>query len=68
VSADILDLTARLRRRPADDGRLYHCMLRDGEVTVGDLMYALRHTDIVITTDDVGNQILHRRPQPPDAA
>lgn len=57
------------RNALAGDGiKVYHHMLRDEAVSVAELQRALRHTDIVITTDDVGNQILHRRPAPKGAA
>ena len=74
MSATITDLASRRRvavprNALAGDGiKVYHHMLRDEAVSIDDLRRALRHTDIVITTDEIGNQIIHRRPTPKGAA
>lgn len=68
---NVIDITAFVRRPlPAPTPvRIYHCMLRDGDVTLGELVHALRQSTICVTTDPTtGNQILHRRPEPEGAA
>lgn len=40
--------------------------LRD--VGVCELMFLLRHTDLAISTDAEGRNVLHRKPTPPGAA
>ena len=69
---NVIDITAFVRRTPlrlAAPVKLYHCMLRDGEVTLGELTHALRSSSICVSTDPVtGNQVIHKRPTPPDAA
>ena len=67
MSADIVTLPPR--RRTYGDGHVYQCVLLRDDVSIGDLVNALRHSWIVLTTDAAtGQQIIHRAPPPNDSA
>jgi hypothetical protein len=71
MSTNIIDLTSRLRRplRVRCSGiQVYHCVLISDEVSFGELVHALRGSDIVLSTDEFGNQVIHRKPTSPEAA
>ena len=62
----------RARRRSATQRRppgprVLRPLYLDG-VGVCELMRALRHSGLAITTDAEGRNVLHRKPQPPSAA
>jgi hypothetical protein len=66
VSADILTLPPR--RRTYGDGHVYQCVLLRDDVSIGELVRALRFSGIVLTTHaESGAQIIHKH-TPPDAA
>lgn len=63
--------TLHPRRRYADDGsgHVYHAILLRDDVTISDLMHALRFSGIVLTTDRAtGQAVIHRPPMPNGAA
>lgn len=62
----------RVRRRPAiqrrsPEPRVLRVLYLDG-VGVCELLHLLRHTDLTVTTDAEGRNVLHRKPTPPSAA
>lgn len=62
---------ARRARRPPRVTRpaAYSALLLHPDVSVGELVHALRQSTICVSTDaTTGNQILHRRPGPKGAA
>lgn len=66
MSADILTMPPR--RRAYGDGHVYQCVLLRDDVSIGELVRALRFSGIVLTTDAAtGQQIIHKH-TPPDAA
>ena len=56
----------RLRGR-ASDRPMHRPLYLDG-IGVCELLHLLRHTDLTVTTDAEGRNVLHRKPQPPSAA
>lgn len=56
----------RLRGR-ASDRPMQRPLYLDG-IGVYELLHLLRHTDLTVTTDAEGRNVLHRKPQPPSAA
>ena len=62
----------RARRRSATQRRppgprVLRPLYLDG-IGVCELLYLLRHTDLTVTTDAEGRNVLHRKPLPPSAA
>ena len=62
----------RARRRSATQRRppgprVLRTLYLDG-VGVCELLHLLRHTDLTVTTDAEGRNVLHRKPTPPEAA
>lgn len=56
----------RLRGR-ASDRPMHRPLYLDG-IGVCELLYLLRHTDLAITTDSEGRNVLHHKPPTPEAA
>lgn len=54
------------RQRPPEP-RVLRVLYLDG-VGVCELMHALHHSGLAITTDAEGRNVLHRKPTPPSAA
>lgn len=54
------------RQRPPEP-RVLRPLYLDG-IGVCDLLYLLRHTDLAITTDSEGRNVLHHKPPTPEAA
>jgi len=54
------------RQRPPEP-RVLRPLYLDG-VGVCELMHALHHSGLAITTDAEGRNVLHRKPTPPEAA
>lgn len=61
----------RVRRRAAQrrppEPRVLRTLYLDG-LGVCELLHLLRHTDLTVTTDAEGRNVLHRKPTPPPAA
>lgn len=62
----------RARRRSAiqrrsPEPRVLRPLYLDG-IGVCELLYLLRHTDLAITTDSEGRNVLHHKPPTPEAA
>lgn len=54
------------RQRPPEP-RVLRPLYLDG-IGVCELLYLLRHTDLAITTDSEGRNVLHHKPPTPEAA
>lgn len=62
----------RVRRRSAmqrraPEPRVLRTLYLDG-LGVCELLHLLQHTDLTVTTDAEGRNVLHRKPLPPSAA
>lgn len=69
MSADIHEFRPRPRRAPGERPHVYSAVLIRDDVSVGELMHALRFSGIVVTTDPLSGQtLIHRSPTPKDAA
>ncbi len=77
MSADIFDLVARacaprgvkLPPKPTEHQHVYHAILIRDDVSIGDLMTALRFSGIVVSTHpESGQTYIHRAPTPNNAA
>jgi hypothetical protein len=68
MSADILTLPPRRPREPMHP-HIYSAVLIRDDVTLGELMAALRFTGIVVSTHpESGQTYIHRAPTPNNAA
>jgi hypothetical protein len=47
---------------------VYSVLLLAPDVSIGELLCALRFSGLDLTTDAEGRNVLHRKPQPPSAA
>ena len=66
MSADIKNFPPRPVRT---DERVFTCLLMRDDVTLGELMHALRFTGIAVSTHpDSGQVYIHRAPAPNNAA
>lgn len=70
MSADIHTFPPRRPRREPMHPHVYSAVLIRDDVSIGELMHALRFTGIAVTTDPLSGQtLIHRSPTPPrDAA
>lgn len=63
----VVDGSLFFRARRTPEPRVLRTLYLDG-IGVYELLHLLRHTDLTVTTDAEGRNVLHRKPQPPSAA